>query len=147
MKTKKYLTASEIISLWDTYQETLSARVAAERAGVAYNTASRMVREIESALEGEPITRKKGAGELKRAVREIRVSQVVVRSPATPALGEAPPQETPSQSLPTEDAEQKIERLWNELKVAVVNYALEAVVMEEAKKSSIVGLIKRGLSR
>lgn len=153
MKKRIYLTAPRILEMWDIYNETLSFSVTAEKLGVSYANVRNWVRDIERGLTGVKVNRVKGKQHLKTVLKilknkEEEKSNIQKETTSPASIYETVPYSTSIQ-LPPEDVEARVERLWNELKEAVSDLALQLAderskeLVEAAQRSNLVGLIKQ----
>lgn len=146
MKHKKFLDTAGFLSIYQDYLAGYSIKEIAKRSGVSHITVYKNLKEIQSALAGEPITRKKMANDLRTAVAEIHRQREERRNAKAEKMPEiSSPVETP-------DPYGRVDRAWNELKQALSDLAVFladqrlGAVSEAAKKSNLVGLIDQAWS-
>ena len=151
-KRLHYLQPREIAKLWQTYQNTFSIHQAAHEAQIVYGTAYLWIKDISNALAGEKITRQKGRDALISALRMIeRMKQPVEQE----VEQEVKQEERPVVTIVNEDSFQRVDRLWNELQLALGDLAQHLAetktagiiekskkLEEEAKKSNITGFLR-----
>lgn len=142
MLHRKFLNASQIVDLYTKYLETFNAHIAATRAGVSYNNALKLIREIHALKAGEVISRQRNRDELMKAFA------IIARNEGPSNLIPTPPPVT------TETAEQKVDRLFEELKQALAELATQLVtqknqeLVDAARNSNFVGFLKsRGFGK
>ena len=146
MMSKHFLNARQMVRTYDLYLENLDFLTVAKKMGVSYPNVRNVVREIQSMLAGEGGKRVKGRAEILMAVEEIKSRQV------EPGRGVVDP-DISTQTTDAETSEQKMGRLFEELKSAISDWAYAVVeernkeVVDLAKKSNFVDYLKRGLSR
>ena len=143
MKTKRYLhRADQVVSLWDAYNSGLNPKAVAKDFGVSYSQVNHWISNIQAALAGEKVVRKKCANAFDGAVEIIRSRSKLLEKPEPTDMVENPAT--------------KVERLWNELQPALGELALFMAeektkdiieksrrLEEEAKKSNILGFIQK----
>lgn len=134
MKHKIFLKKYDLVVMYQDYLTHLDVTHAAKAAGVVYSTASKAIKTLQGLMAGEKINRKKMATEFILAAEELKkpvVEETVIETQLIQHAVEVPP-ETP---------EAKVERLLEELKLALVDYAYEKAVTDVAKKSNIIGFL------
>lgn len=150
MKTKRYLRRpDQVVALWDAYNQGLYPKAIAKDFGVSYGQVNRWVSDIQSALAGERVVRKRCADALEGALR-------VIRSRSKPQELTATQPKTEEVSIEQENPGAKVERLWNQLQEALGELSLYMAeqktreiiekanrLEEEAKKSNILGFIQK----
>ena len=148
MKHKKYLNATEVMILWNTYNRSFSYKEASDAVGVVMSTGYRWIKEIQAVLAGEKVVRLRGGDILRWVVRKIKEEKENPAGFQTPTQSNGPI----SQPSTAETTEERVERLFSELKRAIADLALEMAnernkeIIEQAKSSNIIGTIKKGWS-
>ncbi len=149
MKTKRYLhRADQVVSLWDAYNSGLNPKAVAKDFGVSYSQVNHWISNIQAALAGEKVVRKKCPNAFEGAVRVSRSRSKLQEEPESPKVDVGANVE--------ENPATKVERLWNELQPALGELALFMAeektkdiieksrrLEEEAKKSNILGFIQK----
>lgn len=151
MKQHKYLNIPQLKSLWSIYNEDFSIQRVARDLNIANSTASRWVRDIQHCLSGGRVTRVHGGDTLRSLISYLKRSQEesnlvpnVESRPASPIYKERYEQAT-------ESVEGRVNRLFEELKSAISDLALEIVetknkeLVDAAKKSNLTGFINSRL--
>lgn len=139
MKTRTTLKKYDLVVLYRDYLTHLSAKHAGSKAGITTGTAYKAIKTLQGLLAGEKVNRKQMMNEFILAAEELKrpIEEIVVETHPVPVDVPIIP-ETP---------ETKIERLLEELKMALVDYAYEKAVTDVARKSNIVGFLNSRFQR
>jgi len=140
--------------LWNTYNRSFSYKEASDAVGVVMSTGYRWIKEIQAVLAGEKVVRLRGGDILRWVVRKIKENKDLQSQMDKEDLITFQPQSNGPISQPStaETTEERVERLFSELKRAIADLALEMAnernkeIIEQAKSSNIIGTIKKGWS-
>lgn len=133
--TRHHLKHYDLVAMYDKYMETLDKEIAAKSVGVAYTTALGNLNTLTHMLAGGDVDRKRTADQFRLAVRTIkeRDKSEVIEDKGVIV------------NTPPESQEEKLNRLFEDLKVALVDYAISRC-QESFKKGNIVDFLNQRLN-
>ena len=135
--------ANQMVKAWDTYNQNLDVSLTAKEMNVSYGSVNYLVKDLQRVLAGSLPQRVKGRTHILTAAKIIKSREA--KTEETTANGKH--ETSPS----VESSESKINRLFDELKQAVEEYAYELAleknkeIVEAAQKSNIVGTLRSRL--
>lgn len=165
MKHRKYLNATEVMILWDTYNKSFSYGEASSTVGVVNSTGYHWIKDIQALLAGEKVERSRGGDVLRQVFKNIKQENALAANSGLHSMSLSADEEnlTTVQTQPQTNgfkasnlaemtAEERVNFLFAELKKAIAELALEMAnernkeILEQAKSSNVIGMIKRGWS-